>query len=123
MIVRRPINTSWALAGLALATTVAVAEQRLVIDMGAVKSPPSSTQPQIIHYQGTGSVRYSGQRSYQSAQARQSVQVAEERTEISPAKDRTTAGASERRTVDDAQSRTHSEASTRHGSVRLDTVR
>jgi predicted transcriptional regulator len=121
MIARRPTNLLWACAGLALATTAAVAEQRLIIDMGAVKPPPPSSK--VIHYQGTGSVRYSEQRSYQSAQERQSVRAAEERTEISPAQYRTTISAGDRRVVKDAQGRTYSEASARHGSVRLDTIR
>ena len=121
MIVRCAINFLWACAGFSLATATAVAEQRLIIDMGAVKPPPSSSQ--VIHYQGAGSVRHSEQRSYQSAQQRQSIRAAEERTEISPAQYRTTAGAGDRRVVTDAQGRTYSEASARHGSVRLDTIR
>ena len=121
MTVRRAINFLWVCAGLALATTPVVAEQRLIIDMSTVKPPPSSSQ--VIHYQGTGSVRHSEQRSYQSAQERESIRAAEERTEFSPAQYRTTVSAGDRRVAKDAQDRTYSDASVRHGSVRLDTIR
>jgi len=121
MRVKPSFNSLWAFAGLVLATAATLAQGRLVIDMSA--SPPPQSSSKVIHYEGTGSVRNSEQRSYQSAQSRHSVRAANDRTQIAPAQSRTTVSAGNRNVVTGAQSRSHSEASARHGSVRLDTIR
>lgn len=121
MSVKPFINSLWVFAGLVLATASTPAQGRLVIDMGASLPPQPSSK--VIHYGGTGSVRHSEQRSYQNAQSRHSVRAASSRTGSAPAQSRTTVRAGDRNVVADAQSRSHSEASVRHGSVRLDTIR
>ena len=67
----------WLLAVLALVTAAPLAEERLIINVSKVKRSPSSSN--TIHYQGTGSVRHSEQRTYEKAQSRHSVQAAESR--------------------------------------------
>jgi hypothetical protein len=111
----------WLLAVLALVTAAPLAEERLIINVSKVKRSPSSSN--TIHYQGTGSVRHSEQRTYEKAQSRHSVQAAESRNEVQQAGERRTASAQERQEVQGAEDRTYSRATDRHGSVRLDTIR
>jgi len=114
------IKCFWTLAVLALATAAPLAENRLIIDVSKVKRPQSSSS--AIHYQGTGSVRHSEQRTYGKAQNRQSIQAAENRREVQQAEVRTTADAQNRNEVQRAEGRTYGKATDRHGSVRLDTI-
>lgn len=107
-------------AALVLATAAALAQDRLVINVSNAKR--SSPGRDVIHYQGTGSVRHSEQRSYASAQSRHSSQGGQVRTESQGADTRRTRESRERRTTA-AGTRSHSGASDRHGSVRLDTIR
>ena len=109
------------LAALLLSAPASLAQERLVIDVGKAKRSRASSS--AIHYQGTGSVRHSEQRTYESAQARHTVQAAENRTEVQPAEERTTVDAQNRKEVQNAEDRTYGKATSRHGSVRLDTIR
>jgi hypothetical protein len=104
-----------------LALAAPLAQERLVINVGKTNRPQSNSN--VIHYQGTGSVRHSEQRTYERAQDRHSIQVAESRTEGQFAEERRTTGAKDRTEVQSAQDRTYSKATDRHGSVRLDTIR
>lgn len=110
----------WAVPVLLLATLTALAADRLVIDVSKVQR--SSTDRDVVHYQGTGSVRHSEQRSYASAQSRNSARDAERREESQAARDRRI-GHTEIRTTGQADSRSFAGATDRHGSVRLDTIR
>ena len=121
MSVQFPIKHGWALAVLVLVTAAPLAQQRLTIDVSKAKRPQSSET--TIHYQGTGSVRHSEQRTYEKAQDRQSSQAAENRNEIREAEERRTTSAQGRQEVQQAESRTYSRATDRHGSVHLDTIR
>lgn len=111
----------WVMTALVVLAAAALAQDRLVIDVSKAKRTRSSSN--AIHYQPTGSVRHSEQRSYQAAQQRQSVLAAQSRQEVQQAEDRRTGGAGTRREVQQAESRSYSRATDRHGSVRLDTVR
>lgn len=114
------VKTWWAPAALLLVAAAPLAQDRLVINVReAQKSAPA---PNVVHYGGTGSVRHSEQRSYTSAQSRRSTQEAERRAESQGAQERRTRESSSRSSVD-ASGRTHGQASARHGSVRLDTIR
>jgi hypothetical protein len=118
---RFSVRCIWACAALVLMMATPLAQDRLVINVSkARQSQPSS---QVIHYQGTGSVRHSEQRTYESAQARHSTQSAQSRRESQGAQTRRTTGAQGRREVQGAERRTHGQATDRHGSVRLDTIR
>jgi hypothetical protein len=121
MIMRFPSKRIWAFAVLVLVTATPFAEDRLVINVS--KARQSQPSAQVIHYQGAGSVRHSEQRTYESAQARHSTQGAQNRRESQGAQTRRTAGAQDRREVPGAERRTYSQATDRHGSVRLDTIR
>jgi hypothetical protein len=118
---RFPIKRLFTLAALLLTASAPLAEQRLVIDVSKTKRPP--TRSSAIHYQGTGSVRHSEQRTYEGAQARHGVQAAENRSEVQQAEGRSTVGAQDRNEVQNAEDRTYGKATSRHGSVRLDTIR
>lgn len=111
----------WILVAFVLVTAVAVGQERLVIDVSKAKRTHSSSS--AIHYQPTASVRYSDQRSYQAAQARNSVREAQSREEVREAQARRTGQAAGRREVQAAESRSFGSATDRHGSVRLDTIR
>jgi hypothetical protein len=104
-----------------LAMSAPFAQQRLVIDVSKASNPPPKSN--VIHYQGTGSIRNSDERSYKSAQARNSTQAAASRVEAAPAVSRTTISTADERTAKGAQERTTGQATDRHGSVRLDTIR
>ena len=121
MSARFPIKCLFSLAALVLTTPAPLAQERLVINVGKAKRPTSSSS--AIHYQGTGSVRHSEQRTYEAAQDRHSVQAAQNRSGGQPAEGRTTVEAQGRSEVQNAEDRTYSKATDRHGSVRLDTVR
>jgi hypothetical protein len=121
MSARFPIKCLFAVAGLALTVPAPLAQERLVIDVGKTKRPPSSSN--TIHYQGTGSVRHSEQRTYEGAENRHTVQAAENRTEVQAVEGRSIVGAENRREVQNADDRTYSKATDRYGSIRLDTVR
>jgi hypothetical protein len=110
-----------ALAILVFSAAAPLAQNRLVIDVSKVKRPQSTSG--AVHYQGTGSVRHSEQRTYEAAQDRHAVQAAENRNEEQRAQARRTAGAQSRQEVQSAEGRTYSKATDRHGSVRLDTLR
>ena len=109
------------LAMLTFAMAAPLAQDRLIINVSKAKRPQSTSG--TIHYQGTGSVRHSEQRTYEAAQDRHNVQAAENRREVQSAQDRRTAGAQDRQEVQSAEGRTYSKATDRHGSVRLDTIR
>lgn len=111
----------WILAALSLAMVSTLAQDRLVIDVSKAKR--SSSGSKAIHYEGTGSVRHSEQRTYEQAQNRHSVQAAEGREEVQQAQGRRTRSAQGRQEVQRAEDRTYSKATDRHGSVRLDTIR
>lgn len=115
-----PVKSLWAGAALMLATAAPLAEDRIVIDLSQAKRGSSGGAP--IHYQGTGSVRHSDDRSYTSAQTRQSIEAAQERNAAPGARARRTRESTSRVTAD-ADERRHSGATDRYGSVRLDTVR
>ena len=115
------VKRLWAFAVLVLVMMAPVAQERLVINVSEAKRSQSSAS--TIHYQPTGSVRHSEQRSFTAAQSRHSVRDAESRREVQQAKDRRTGGAASRREVQNAEGRTYSQATDRHGSVRLDTIR
>ncbi len=121
MSVRFSSKCLFALAALLLTAPASLAQERLVIDVGKTKRPPAGSN--VIHYHGTGSVRHSEQRTYESAQARHTVQAAENRTDVQAAEGRTTADAEDRKEVQNAEDRTYGKATSRHGSVRLDTIR
>ena len=110
-----------ALAVLVLSAAAPLAQNRLVIDVSKVKRPQSTSG--AVHYQGTGSVRHSEQRTYEAAQDRHAVQAAENRNEEQRAQARRTAGAQGRQEGQRAEGRTYGKATDRHGSVRLDTLR
>jgi len=112
---------SWALVVMILAMTAPLAQQRLVIDVSKASSPPPKSN--VIHYQGAGSIRNSDERSYKSAQARNSTQAAASRVEAEPAVSRTTTSTADERTTREAQERTTGQATDRHGSVHLDSIR
>lgn len=114
------VRNLWAPAALMVAMAAPLAAERIVIDVSQAKRSSSGGAP--IHYQGTGSIRHSDNRSYASAQRRHSIDSAEERRAASEAGTRSTR-ASESRVVADAGQRRHSGATDRYGSVRLDTVR
>lgn len=120
MTARFPIKYLIAFAALLLTAVAPLAQERLVINVG--KSNRSASSSGVIHYQGTGSVRHSEQRTYQAAQDRREVQAAQDRREVQAAKSRKTVDANSRREVQDAGDRRTGEA-TQRGSVRLDTVR
>lgn len=120
MSVRPFFRFIWALGALSL-VTAALAEDRLVINVSKARRTQSSSN--AIHYQPTGSVRHSEQRSYSAAQQRQSTREAQGRDEVQPAQERRTTSAQTRREVQGAESRSYSRATDRHGSVHLDTVR
>jgi len=121
MTKRLPGKCFIVLAALVLASPAPLAQERLVINVGKTNRAQSSSN--VIHYQGTGSVRHSEQRTYETAQDRHAIQAAESRTEGQFAKERRTTGAQDRTEVQSAQDRTYSKATDRHGSVRLDTIR
>lgn len=104
----------------AVAATV-FAQNRLVIDVSKSNPPPSNQD--VIFYGGTGSVRNSDERSYQAAQERRSTATAQSREEGSAAEARRVGGAESRRSTSGAGERRSGEATARHGSVRLDTIR
>ena len=110
-----------ALAILVFSAAAPLAQNRLVIDVSKVKRPQSTSG--AVHYQGTGSVRHSKQRTYEAAQDRHAVQAAENRNEEQRAQARRTAGAQGRQEGQRAEGRTYGKATDRHGSVRLDTLR
>jgi len=115
------IKHCWLLAVLVFVVAAPLAEERLIIDVSKVKrSTPSSN---TVHYQGTGSVRHSEQRTYEKAQDRRNVQAAGDRNDAAQAGERRTASAQGRQEVQRAEDRTYSRATDRHGSVRLDTIR
>jgi hypothetical protein len=120
MSTRISVNHLWVVTALVLATAAPLAQDRLVINVREAQR--SSPSPAVVHYQGTGSVRHSEQRSYASAQSRHSTQGAQRRDESRGAETRRTRE-SQGRTSGAAGARTHSGASDRHGSVRLDTIR
>jgi hypothetical protein len=121
MTMRFSIKHLCALAVLVLWAVAPLAQNRLVIDVSKVKRSKSTSS--AIHYQGTGSVRHSEQRTYQAAQNRHEVQAADNRNEGQGAQARRTASAQSRHEVQRAQDRTYTKATDRHGSVRLDTIR
>jgi hypothetical protein len=121
MTKRLPGNCFIVLASLVLASPAPLAQERLVINVGKTNRSQSSSN--VIHYQGTGSVRHSEQRTYEGAQARHGVQAAENRSEVQQAEGRSTVGAQDRNEVQNAEDRTYGKATSRHGSVRLDTIR
>ena len=121
MTARFSIKCLISLAALLLTAVAPLAEERLVINVGQSKRPASSSN--VIHYQGTGSVRHSEQRTYEAAQDRQNVQAAQNRSESQAGQRRNTGSAEGRNEVQNAGDRRTGEASDRHGSVHLDTVR
>jgi hypothetical protein len=121
MSMQLSLRDTWALVALVLLTTVAMGQERLVIDVSKAQRTRSSSS--AVHYQPTASVRHSEQRSYEAAQTRHSVRDAQSRREVQGAQTRRTADASGRREVQEAESRSFSGATDRHGSVRLDTIR
>jgi hypothetical protein len=121
MTMRFSIKCLCALAGLVLSAAAPLAQNRLIIDVSKVKRPQSASG--VVHYQGTGSVRHSEQRTYEAAQERRAVQAAGNRNEEQGAQARRTASAQGRHEVQRAQDRTYGKATDRHGSVRLDTIR
>lgn len=120
MSMRFSIMVSWVSTTLVLAMAAPLAQDRLIINVGKSSSPQSSSR--VIHYQGTGSVRHNEERAYASAQSRQSNQAAKSRSEGRSADRRTTTTAKSRQ-FRKAQERTTGQATKRHGSVRLDTIR
>ena len=121
MTMRFSFKRLCALAILVFSAAAPLAQNRLVIDVSKVKRPQSTSG--AVHYQGTGSVRHSEQRTYEAAQDRRTVQAAENRKEEQGAQARRTADAQARREVRRAEDRTYGKATDRHGSVRLDTIR
>ncbi len=121
MSVRLFIRCSWALTMLVLSMAAPLAQNRLVIDVSKAKRPQSTSG--AIHYQGTGSVRQSELRTYEAAQDRRAAHAAEDRRNEQQAEERRTTGAENRHEVERAGDRTHSEATDRYGSIRLDTIR
>ena len=109
------------LVALVIFVVGAIAEDRLVINVS--KARQSRSNQQVIHYQPTGSVRHSEQRSFSAAQSRHSVRDAQRRNAQQGAGERRTRSAQSRHEVQGAEGRTHSRATDRHGSVRLDTIR
>lgn len=120
MSMRVSINCLSVFGILALVSAASLAQDRLVINVN--KARTSSSSSKVIHYQGTGSVRHSDQRTYNSAQERSSVEGAQDRAEGKQAEARRTR-TSQYRSDGQAQGRRSAEASERHGSVRLDTIR
>ena len=104
---------------LAVAGELSLAEERLIIDVSGRGSGDSSSN--VVHYRGDWSVRHSEQRTYKEAQSRTRVGSAEARSSTA-AEERRAGGAGGRTTVA-ASSRSTGQATARHGSVRLDTVR
>ena len=121
MTARFPIKHLISLVALLLTAVAPLAQERLVINVGQSKRPASSSD--VIHYQGTGSVRHSEQRTYEAAQERRNVQDAQNRSETQAGERRVTSASEGRREVQNAGDRRTGGASDRHGSVRLDTVR
>ena len=121
MTARFPVRSLIALAVLTLTALAPHAQERLVIDVG--KSKRSASSSNVAHYQGTGSVRHSDQRTYEAAQDRHSGQTAQNRSASPADQGRTIVGAEDRNEVQDAGDRTIGHATDRHGSVRLDTIR
>ena len=121
MSMRFPPRRIWVFAALVTFAVGTLAQDRLIINVP--KARQSRSNQQVIHYQPTGSVRHSEQRSYSAAQSRQSVRDAQSRREVQGAGDRRTRSAQTRREVQMAEGRTHGRATDRHGSVRLDTIR
>ena len=121
MNARFPIKRLFTLAALLLTASAPLAEQRLVIDVS--KSKRSASSSNVVHYQGTGSVRHSDQRTYESAQDRHSVQATQNRAASLADERRTIVGAEDRKEEQGAEDRTIGHATDRHGSVHLDTVR
>ncbi len=121
MKIRLYIKPQCAHALLVLNAAAPQAQNRLVIDVSKAKRPQSTSG--AVHYQGTGSVRHSEQRTYEAAQDRHAVQAAENRKEEQGAQARRTADAQARREVQRAEDRTYGKATDRHGSVRLDSIR
>ncbi len=120
MTARFPIKYLIAFAALVLTAVAPLAQERLVINVG--KPNRSASSSDVIHYQGTGSVRHSEQRTYQAAQDRREVQAAQDRREVQAPKSRKTVDAKSRREVQNAGDRRTGEA-TQRGSVHLDTIR
>ncbi len=121
MTMRFSIKCPCALAVLVLSVAAPLAQSRLVIDVSKVKRPQTTSG--AVHYQGTGSVRHSEQRTYKAAQDRHAVQAAGNRNEEQGAQARRTVSAQGREEVQRAEGRTYTKATDRHGSVRLDTIR
>jgi hypothetical protein len=121
MTMRFSIKCLCALAVLVLSAAAPLAQSRLVIDVSKVKRPQTTSG--AVHYQGTGSVRHSEQRTYEAAQDRHAVQAAGNRNEEQGAQARHTVSAQGRQEVQRAEGRTYTKATDRHGSVRLDTIR
>jgi len=115
------IRCSWALAILVFSMAAPVAQNRLIIDVSKAKRPQSTSG--AIHYQGTGSVRQSEQRTYEAAQDRRTAHAAEDRRGEQRARERHTIGADNRHEGQRAEDRTEGTATDRYGSVRLDTIR
>lgn len=120
MSTHAPVNSLWIVAVLMLATAAPLAQDRLTINVREAQR--SAPPPNVIHYQGTGSVRHDEQRHSASAQSRRSSQGADSRRESQGADARRTEGSQGRRSGS-AGTRRSGEASDRHGSVRLDTIR
>jgi len=121
MTARFPVRSMIALAVMTLTAVAPHAQERLVIDVG--KSKRSASSSNVVHYQGTGSVRHSDQRTYESAQERHSVQATQNRSASTADEGRTIVGAEDRKEEQGAEDRTIGHATDRHGSVHLDTVR
>ena len=120
MTARFPIQYPIAFAALVLTAVAPLAQERLVINVG--KSNRSASSSNVIHYQGTGSVRHSEQRSYEAAQGRHEVQAAQNRHTSQAADRRTADAAKDRNQAQSAGDRRTGQA-TQRGSVRLDTIR
>ena len=120
MTARFPTKYLIAFAALVLTAAAPLAQERLVINVG--KSNRSASSSNVVHYQGTGSVRHSEQRTYEAAQVRHEVQAAQDRREYKAPESRKTVDAKSRKEVQNAGDRRTGEASQR-GSVHLDTVR
>ena len=98
-----------------------LAQNRLIIDVSKVNRPQIAAGG--VHYQGTGSVRHSEQRTYEAAQDRRAAHAAEDRRDEQRTQGRHTTDAEDRHEVQKAEDRTYGTASDRYGSVRLDTIR
>jgi hypothetical protein len=118
---RSPVNPLWTVAVLMLATAAPLAQDRLTINVREAQR--SSSPPNVVHYQGTGSVRHDEQRHSASAQDRRASQGAQGRRESQGAQDRRESQGAQNRRTGGADSRRTGSASDRHGSVRLDTIR